>query len=346
MVDHALGPAGTLASQDGDCGSGVYLLTGARESVGPSEQSCRQLTLEDATGRVTGFVWPEARPYVACPVNLPAAVTVRAGVQCYHDQPQLRIHSLVGLSNSEVSSATALLPRLRCPAVARPALDRLAQLERELPLPLDGFLREVLLDPKVMLPFLTCRASVRHHHAFQGGLLVHSTQMLDAVRDRAKQALPDDEWAPSLCQLGYLLHDLGKLRSVGTNRRPQYALVVPHEQLTLYLLGPHLRWLELRNNELAIGLLYVFSYLARPASGRGLAEYEIARIVEMHDQMSASGFNQRGLGRLLNGWKQQPAIVRAMPHRGPARQQPEARHGEGARTLTCLPAAPGLTESP
>lgn len=345
MVDHALGPAGTLASQDGDCGSGVYLLTGARESVGPSEQSCRQLTLEDATGRVTGFVWPEARPYVACPANLPAPVTVRAGVQCYHDQPQLRIHSLAGLSNSEVSSATALLPRLRCPEGARPALDRLAQLERELPSPLDGFLRGVLLDPQVTLPFLTCRASVNHHHSSQGGLLVHSTAMLDAVRDQTRQALPDDEWAPYLCQLGYLLHDLGKVRSVGTIRRPQYALVVPHEQLTLYLLGPHLRWLELRNNELALGLLYVLTYLARPAKARGVAEYEIARIVEVHDEMSASGFNQRGLGRLLHGSKQQPAIIRGLPHRGPARQQPEARHGEGVRAFTRIPSSPDLVEN-
>lgn len=327
MVTLELGTAGALIAKEGDCGHGVYLLTGAQDHIGPSRQTRLTLTLEDATGRITGVVWPEARPYTLFPSCLPAPVAVCASVQIYDHKPQLKIHSVTGVSNTEVSPATALLPRLHCPEVARPALERLAQLERELPPMLAGFLREVLLDPLIAIEFLRCRASVANHHAYPGGLLVHSTEMLSAVRDRAKEALPGDEWAPHLAQLCYLLHDIGKLRSVGAIRRPQYALVVPHEQLTLDLLAPHLRWLELRNNDVAMGLHYVLSYLARPPHARGCAEYEIARIVEVHDQMSAARFSQRDLDYLLHGWKRQPAVAHTLPHREPGRQQPDVHYG-------------------
>ncbi|MGC8473939.1 MAG: TatD family hydrolase, partial [Candidatus Dormibacteria bacterium] len=52
--------------------------------------------------------------------------------------------------------------------------------------PLSGFLRSVLLDPAIGLPFLRCRASVSHHHADVGGLLMHSTEMLDLAAEAGK----------------------------------------------------------------------------------------------------------------------------------------------------------------
>lgn len=327
MVTNALGPAGGLTAHDGETGHGLYLLTDTMQHIGESGQARMTLTLEDATGYMTGVVWPEARAFVACPAALPAAVVVHATVQHYNDRPQLKVHSLCAVSTAEIASATALLPRGHCPQNAWPAFDRLAQLEQELPKPLDGFLREVLLDPGITLNFLTCRASVAHHHACVGGLLVHSTEMLDAVRDRAKQALPDDEWAPHLAQLGYLFHDLGKLRTVGTTCRPQYALAVRHEQLTIELLAPHLRWLELRNAELAAGLRYVFGYLAAPAPARRPAEYEIARIVEVHDEMSAAGFGRRDLRHLLHDHWVAEHHARTQPARPANRFQPLTRRG-------------------
>lgn len=154
MVTPAIELASTaaLAGQDGQTGHGVYLLTHATEHVGPSGTPHLNLTLEDATGRTTGYGWPEHRASIAystlpCPVTLCAEVKVRDG------HPGLKVHSLAPLPVSEVACATALLPRMRCPDVALPALERLTQLERDLPPPLDGFLREVLLDPQVTLPF-------------------------------------------------------------------------------------------------------------------------------------------------------------------------------------------------
>lgn len=253
-----LGPIAALAFKDGQTGTGIYLLSGCTEQVGHSMQPRLQLTLEDATGRATGFVWPEARSATNCP-STPSPVSAQATVQIFEGKPQLKLHSVAPAHPSSVASATGLFSRRRCPDVALPALDRLARLEQDLPAPLDGFLREVLLDAQIGLPFLRCRASVRHHHANVGGLLVHSTEMLDLANEITQRIIPDDQWSPYLAQLAYLLHDMGKLKSVGELRRPMYALVVRHEMMTIEMLAPHLRWLEERAAHLAVALRYVFA---------------------------------------------------------------------------------------
>ncbi len=54
----SLGSTASLSDKAGLTGTGTYLLTGTGDHVGQSGRACLQLTLEDAAGRVTGFVWP------------------------------------------------------------------------------------------------------------------------------------------------------------------------------------------------------------------------------------------------------------------------------------------------
>lgn len=294
-----LGPIRDLRGQGGKTGIGQYLLTGSEEHIGKHGRSYLRLRLEDATGSILGFVWSEFRGQAHVPA-LPAVVQVQGRAQEFDHRPQLRVEALSAVPVDQVRSATALLPRHRCPEAAHPAFDALAKLESALPAPLDGFLRAVLLDPAIALPLLRCRASVAHHHAFVGGLLVHSTAMLDHAARLAMDTLPNDATAPYLAQLGYLLHDLGKLRSVGEAQRPPHALVVRHEFLSIEMLAPHLKWLEQRDAGLATALRYVLSYLATPAKARPFSDYAVAEIVELLDQISAASHNGRDLGHLLS----------------------------------------------
>ncbi|HEU0198705.1 MAG TPA: hypothetical protein VFQ88_16015 [Nevskiaceae bacterium] len=322
-----LGPAGALTAPDGTTGHGIYLLATTVARTGQSGQERLTLTLEDKTGYITGVVWPEARASVACPTILPAPVRVQATVQHYDGNQELKVQALAGVDHAEVARATQLLPRYLCPQIAQPAFDQLAALEQALPPPLDAFLREILLDPAIGLPFLSCRGSVAHHHACPSGLLVHCTEMLDLAFNVTRRIIPDDAWSPFIAQMSYLLHDLGKLRSVGTTCRARNALVVRHELLTVEMLAPHLHWLEARNPDLAAGLRYVLGYLATPASARKPSDYVVAEIVATLDQWSAGAFNHRDLDHLLHGWKQQPATIHALPHREPGRQQPAVHYG-------------------
>ena len=296
----SLGTVSSLKGKAGVRGSGTYLMTHSEERIGQSGKRYRKLVLDDSTGRVQGFIWPESQPYVANTAH-PCLVTVSASVQIFNNEHQLRVEALAPASAELITRATDFFSHQHCPSAALPGLTRLAQLENELPEPLSGFLRNVLLDPELGFPFLRCRASVKHHHSAVGGLLMHSTEMLQVAADLTRKTIPNDEWSPFVAQLSYLLHDMGKIRSVGELSRSAYGLVVRHEQLTHELLAPHLRWLERRDPRLANALRYVICYLATPAKGRGVADYVVAEIVEMLDQLSAASHNQRDISHLLTG---------------------------------------------
>jgi len=293
-----LGSISSWSAHAGETGTGTYLLTGYGEHTGTSGQTYLKLILEDVDGRATGFAWPEARANVMCSAT-PAPVRVSGTVQQFQGHAQIKVHALTPVNPDHLSSATALLPRNCCPEAALPAFNQLSRLEQTLPDPLDGFLRRVLLDPAIGISFLRCRASVAHHHAFVGGLLVHSTEMLDQAFEMTHRILPEDAWSPYLTQLGYLLHDLGKLRTVGELRRPRYALVLRHEFVSLEMLAPHLAWLEQRNGELAMALRYLFAHLATPAAARKIPEHAAAEVVVTLDQWSAAAHNHRDLAHLL-----------------------------------------------
>jgi 3'-5' exoribonuclease len=292
QIPHRLGTTAELPGQIDQEGIGLYLLTGSEECEKRNGGRYLRLSLEDATGKVAGIAWTESLPCLDRPPT-PAPVRVKGAVLSFNGQTQIHVESLVALGTREVPSASALLPLNWCPARARHALPLLAAMERALTDPLDGFLRQVLLDPLILRGFLTCRGSGRHHHAYPGGLLVHSTAMLDLADVIARRIVPDDPWSPQLAQLGYLLHDLGKLRSVGETTRPAYPFATSHEHFTIELLAPHLRWLELRDVDLAAALRHILGYIATPASARRQPELPAAEIVVMLDQLSAGSREPR-----------------------------------------------------
>lgn len=163
-------PLGLLKSRMGRKGqteSGLYLLTGAEERISRSNTAYLGVVLEDACGRMTGSIWPENRHHTELP-GLHSVVSITGSVVPLGNRTHLNIERLAPVAVDQVTYATDLLPRHRCPEEAHPGIDALAAFERTLPSPLDGFLKRVLLDPAIGLPFLQCRASVAHHHAFEG----------------------------------------------------------------------------------------------------------------------------------------------------------------------------------
>jgi len=298
--DNPLGPIGALKGKEGQRGMGHYLLRQVHHCTKKTGEPYQKLALEDATGNVAGIVWPQFLEH-ARTLTLDRPVRVIASVRSFNHELQLHVERVSTLASQEVASVTALLrPDDNGHAAVKPALQRLGELEAALPAPLDGFLREVLLDSRVLPGLLSCRASVNHHHAFKGGLIAHSTAMLTQSKKLTQGIVPDDPWSPYLTQLGYLLHDLGKLLSVGADARAAHGLVVPHELLTIELLAPHLAWLDKRSGELAWGLRYILSHLATPQRDRGVSKLAAAEVVVMLDQLSAATHNQRDLNHLLN----------------------------------------------
>nr|MDA8397968.1 hypothetical protein [Actinomycetota bacterium] len=109
---------------------------------------------------------------------------------------------------------------------------------------------------------------------------------------------PDDPDSVAIARIGYFLHDLGKIRTVGGTVRPALHHVVRHEIHTLLLLAPHLEWLRGRSSELHAALVHVLEYVATPAASRTRARYFPAEVVVQFDQWSAAAHARRDIHAL------------------------------------------------
>lgn len=277
----------SLAQHMGDTIDGQFIVT-QQAAIAEGTPHLR-LGLADATGSALAFVWPEWRSAVTLPL-LGAPASVQAEVCEYQGAVQLKVRHLVPLPASEVVVFTNLLA-----GVSHAAFDALSALERSLPPVLRGFVARVLLDPAIGPAFITCRASVAHHHQERGGLLRHSLENLDLIAEMIHRRLPAEPVSAAVGQVGYLFHDVGKIRTVGTTARPPLSWTVRHETHNLMLLGPHLDWLQHADAGVHAGLMYIFEYLATPAPARKRANYFPAEVVAQFDGWSAAEFAGRGL---------------------------------------------------
>lgn len=266
------------------------------------------ITVDHAAGCIEVFV-PSAAAVGLAPGEL---IEVEGAMRQDGDRIEVAAEQLQRLNVEAIESAVAMLPRSVCPAEARPALEGLATLEQLLPGHLRGFLGCALLDPRVSLPLLRCRASHRHHHACEGGLLIHSTQLLPLIPSLCESLLPGDAGAWALASLGYLFHDIGKVLTIGSAAYPATLRNLRHESEGLWLLAPHLQWLEERDPASAVVLRYVFDFVATPAAERKQAKYLVADMVVMLDRLSAGADNRRGKSDLLNGLMIRPAANDAL----------------------------------
>ena len=190
----------------------------------------------------------------------------------------------------EINLGAAVLPQRLCPAQAQSALRDLVEFQQSIECPeLQRFVTNVLCDTEIEIGFLTAPASRNHHHAFAGGLLVHSVSPLALVKTMAEELFLDDQEAIEVTQVGYLFHDLGKVQA--SCQAPH----TRHEFLAGLLIGPHLNQLAHYWARGASALRYIFDYIDQPRATRRRAEFAGADVVVWVDQHSASLAAGRGL---------------------------------------------------
>lgn len=292
-------PAGLagLVDQPRSMHSGVYWLSEIhqREKRADGARYAR-LVLDDAQGVLIGLLWPEWLHQLAslrcpCPVFLTGRLRGPADDRCIH------VERIRPLRREELEGGAHLLPRRLCPDAALPWLDALVAFQRSLEQPLRGFLGGVLRDPRIGVPFMRCKASQNHHHAWPGGLLAHSMEMLPLVPALVEAVMPDEPDAVAMTQLCLLLHDVGKVLTVGESVRPRSieASAPHHEAVGLRLMQPHLTALGAVAPWKAEILEYFFLYLAADPSQRGYSKTLLVDIVRQLDQLSTARDIGRGL---------------------------------------------------
>jgi 3'-5' exoribonuclease len=293
----ASGDFGGLSQQPVGLHGSVYWLSEVQHRQKRTDGArYARLVLDDARGVVIGLLWPEWLHQLG-DVRSPGPVFVSGRLRGQGDDRCLHVERLRPVSGEALETGAGLLPRRLCPVAALPWLDELVAFERGLTGPLRRFLGDVLRDPRIGIPFMRCKASQNHHHAWPGGLLAHSMEMLPLVPSLVGTVMADEEDAVVLTQIGLLLHDVGKVLAVGESVRPKgVAAADPtHEAIGLELMRPHLARLRSFAPDQARVLHYLFAYLAAEPRKRGYPGSLLVDVVRQLDQLSTAMDLGRGL---------------------------------------------------
>lgn len=163
-----------------------------------------RLVVGDRTGSLPAVMWEPPRDVEASALRIVGRVS---------DHPrygrQVVVSELLETEPTDVDLSSLLPGPAESPA----------ELERRLDSVLDSVqdasvrgLLEKLLGPQGELraPFIRATAAKYNHHAYPGGLIEHSLQVVDAVGDFARSHPAIDR---DIAVAGAVLHDIGKLES-------------------------------------------------------------------------------------------------------------------------------------
>ena len=243
----------------------VYRVMASERRRSQSGQPYTRLELEDYSGRITAYAWSHQErlsPVIQNDVAEGLFEFRRFDGRVVAD---LLIATAIGPYTGGCASA-ALIPRSACPSVAHAALEGLVALCDALTVPdLRRLVDDVFADERLWPGFVAARASKNHHHARPGGLLMHSVDVALRCQDQCRGLTLHEA---ELVVVAGLLHDIGKVRTVGTHgARPPLGHWVHHEALTLELLAPHLQVLDERWPEGAAALRHCLTWYAVKPNG-------------------------------------------------------------------------------
>lgn len=218
---------------------GLFLLTGMELGY-DGNRRVRLLHFADWTGTCTvRDQWNISRTVLGLRLPVPVCVDLQRW-----DRPEGRSFSLIDIYRAadwEMAPGLELLPESIVPTEALIAFRQLVRFTARLRNPhLKRLVSDVLSDPAVSVPFFTLPASESgYHHGYAGGLLVHSTDMLESIAGLLNPICDGNQDEVEVTQVGYLFHDLGKVRTSASDvSRADRA--IRHEQHTLQMLRPHL----------------------------------------------------------------------------------------------------------
>lgn len=289
----------TLKNHEGHVVEGQYTLCDIADRQTQQGSRYKALHLADCSGDIRVYAWESSGVLDRVPLCTPARVYARLNVRALNGRIIADLQSIHPLDDHEVTNAASLLPLKNCPDAAQPALATLVNFVDALAPPaLLGFINCVLLDARIADGLLTCKASIKNHHSQPGGLLIHSIAVMQIAADMAGSRLSPVE--KSITQVTALMHDLGKIRAVGSGRiRPVHYQLMSHESQTIRLLEPHLERLRDRAPDLAAAIEYCLEYISQRRSDRKFAKFVGAELVAFADQIDCALVNNRRMSDLL-----------------------------------------------
>ena len=184
---------------------GVFLVQQKEVRQKKTGEPYLSLSLADRTGDLDAKMWDNV-PEAIDTFERDSFIRVKGMVQLFQNRPQLTIHRLQPVAESEIDIADFL------PASKRDRDEMFAELMgwiRAITNPhLKALLETIFADEAVALAYRTAPAAKSIHHAWIGGLVEHVLSVCRLARATAAH-YPDVDF--DLLLTGAILHDIGKI---------------------------------------------------------------------------------------------------------------------------------------
>src|ERR1043166_6528400 len=206
------------------------------------------LLLGDRTGELDAKMWDNVAEVVEA-FDRDDFVRVKGLIQIFHNRPQLTIHKMRRLTDTEVDFADYF------PASQRDAEEMWKELRSIVQnlqnSHLQGLLNALLDDEEIARRYRVAPAAKQIHHAFLGGLLEHVLSLCMLARMTASHYGNVDV---DLLLTGVVLHDIGKIYELNYERGFSYSdegQLLGHINIGLRMVADKLRGLPQFPRQLA-----------------------------------------------------------------------------------------------
>jgi 3'-5' exoribonuclease len=303
------------------------------------------LTLSDRTGELDAKMWDNAAEALDA-FGRDDFVRVKGLLQVFQNRPQLTVHKIQPVPDSEVDLSDYL------PASTRDRDEMFRELQAWIAGVTEPHLRALLEaifgDDAIAVPFRTAPAAKTVHHAWVGGLIEHVLSMCHLAKATAAH-YPGIDF--DLLLAGVLLHDIGKIhelhyaRTFGYTDRGQ---LLGHIPIGLQMVSERIRQMPDFPPKLRDLLLHmILSHHGELEFGSPKVPlFPEALLLHLLDNMDSKMECMRGLierDRLVEGvWTGfSPALDRiALKKRRYLEASPEPKAPQGAPTEAPRPAEP------
>ena len=195
--------------RDGESVDDVFLLADKQLRANRNADLYLLASLRDKTGMVSGLMWNVTEESVSH-ISTGDFVRARGKVQLYQGGLQMIVTHIDAVSANSVDPADFHPERNQD---VEPMLNRVREILTGIDNPpLRSLMECFLIDETLVQSFSQAPAGIKAHHAYQGGLLEHSLNMME-VALRIADLYPAADIG--LVLAGIFLHDLGKVRELG-----------------------------------------------------------------------------------------------------------------------------------
>ena len=286
-----------IASITGTTGpfTGIFRLAELNRVPRGTRPPYHLVKLVDSSGTLVGYGWDETFRLNGQPALLDI-VEVSGVARVFGGRVVADIHALgVPAAGVDYGQAPLLLPVNLCPIPS--LIPRLLSAINQINDPhLKRFVNRMLGDKEIAEPFMRLRGSSRHHHAFSGGLLLHSIEVVEIIL-----RMPNlDTQTRDLCIVGGLFHDVGKIWTLNIGGSSTLGCLVSHEHLTLSICKKALEELQATWPDGAYTLMHVWTAKMTPYAYE--RKTPAAHIVAAADRISSEGAKHSAAFDKLPPW--------------------------------------------